>query len=29
VSEVADGGRSVEDMLDFARTLSAATVRLR
>jgi Family of unknown function (DUF5998) len=29
VSEVADGGRRVEDMLDFARTLSAATVRLR
>ena len=29
VSEVADGGRRVEDMLDFARTLSAATVRVR
>lgn len=29
VSEVADGGRRVEDMLDFARTLSAATVRRR
>jgi hypothetical protein len=29
VSEAADGGRRVEDMLDFARTLSAATVRVR
>jgi Family of unknown function (DUF5998) len=29
VSEAADGGRRVEDMLDFARTLSAATVRRR
>jgi hypothetical protein len=29
VSEAADGGRRVEDMLDFARTLSAATVRAR
>jgi Family of unknown function (DUF5998) len=29
VSEAADGGGRVEDMLDFARTLSAATVRRR
>jgi hypothetical protein len=29
VSEAADGGGRVEDMLDFARTLSAATVRVR
>jgi hypothetical protein len=29
VSEAADGGRRVEDMLDFARSLSAATVRVR
>jgi Family of unknown function (DUF5998) len=27
ISEAADGGRLVEDLLDFARTLSAATVR--
>ncbi len=29
VSEAADGGNRVEDMLTFARTLSAATVRVR
>ncbi|MBD0293181.1 MAG: phosphodiesterase [Jiangellaceae bacterium] len=29
VSEAADGGGRVQDMLDFARTLSAATVRVR
>ena len=29
VSEAAAGGRRVEDMLDFARSLSAATVRVR
>ena len=29
VSEAADGGKRVEDMLTFARTLSAATVRVR
>lgn len=29
VSEAADGGRRVEDMLTFARTLSVATVRVR
>ena len=28
ISEAADGGRLVEDLLDFARTLSAATVRV-
>jgi len=28
MSEAADGGRLVEDLLDFARTLSAATVRV-
>jgi hypothetical protein len=29
VSEAADGGNRVEDMLTFARSLSAATVRVR
>jgi hypothetical protein len=29
VSEAADGGNRVEDMLTFARALSAATVRVR
>ena len=29
VSEAADGGRRVEDMLTFARTLSVATVQVR
>ena len=28
MSEAAEGGRRIEDMLDFARTLSAATVRV-